>query len=268
MWFGGVFYAMLAWALIAVCVVAWVVGARRTRAAGAALPTGASASTSSMPRLEPLAIAWLVVPMGTLIALSPFVSGFTARYGTFSAPAAAVLMAFGVRAVASWVGRRWSVVVAGVLALAIVAAAAPLWASQRTPYAKNGSDWNVIASVIKAQAVPGDGIVFDQNDHPSRRPRLAMNTDPAAFGAVRDVTLKTPYAQAPLWFDEVFTVSQAASLGRLDGVTRVWVVEYRDRSVVGSPVDDWGITELRHLGYTREKTITDHSSVIYLYVRP
>jgi mannosyltransferase len=268
MWFGSLPVAVLAWTLIGVAALGFLVD-RPWR-------------DGATPRIEPLALAWLLVPMGLLIAVSPLVPGFTARYGTFSAPAAAVLMAVGLRrlgrlgarssgplavgsprlpaALARWAGMRWPAVL---VSIALVAAVLPVWVSQRGPYAKNGSDWNEIAATISSRAMPGDGIVFDEQSHPSRRPRLAMNTDPAAFRAVADVTLETPAARTDTWFDTVYTVSEAAARGRFSGVERVWVVEYKRAGVV----DTWGIEELTALGYHRVEAIGQHSSVISLYTR-
>jgi mannosyltransferase len=145
--------------------------------------------------------------------------------------------------------------------LAVVAAAAPIWAAQRTPYAKNGSDWNEIAQVIESRTQPGDAIVFDDAVRPSRRPRLAMDTDPAAFAAVRDVTLASPYRDNPTWHDIAMTVDAAAREGRFRGVKRVWVVEYR----IGTAADAWGLASLRRLGYHEVQRTVEHRSVVALY---
>jgi mannosyltransferase len=137
----------------------------------------------------------------------------------------------------------------------------PVWASQRTPYAKNGSDWNDIAFVIRGEALSGDAIVFDDGTRPSRRPRLALDTDPSAFAAVRDITLASPYPRNPTWHDITMSVDEAAAAGRLRGVHRVWVVEYR--SAAG--VDSWALSALRHRGFRERERITQHSSVVFLF---
>ncbi len=135
MWFGAVPFAIVAWGLILVATGGWiadvVIARRSNRSAG--------------PRLEVIALAWLVVPMGILIAVSPLAAGFTARYGTFAAPAAALLMALGVRRLARV---RW---VAAVALAAVVVSAAPIWLGQREAYAKNQSDWNEIAATVKVE---------------------------------------------------------------------------------------------------------------------
>lgn len=252
MWFGSVWFAVIAGAVIAVAGVEMLIDAVRLRR---------STPVSPLRALKVLALCWLLIPMGLLLGVSPVISGYTARYGTFAAPAAAVLIASGL---SRWArSRRPLRGLAVGMAVALLVAAEPVWSSQRTPYAKNQSDWNQIAAVIHTRAEPGDAIVFDETSRLSRRPRLAMNTNPAPFEAVRDVTLKSPYPKNPIWYDTVYSVREAAALGRLDGVRRAWVVEYK---TAGS-TDTWGIGDLRALGFHQRIRVENHRSVIYLYER-
>ncbi|TDN91757.1 mannosyltransferase [Microbacterium sp. BK668] len=244
MWFGAVPFAIIAWTLIVLVVVGLVVRARRSR------PVAGT--------LEALALLWLVVPMGILIAANPIAAIFTPRYGTFSAPAAAILMACGVRLLAR---RRWA---AAVVLAATVVAAAPIWVGQREPWAKNRSDWNEIAATIDARARPGDAIVFDDSVRPSRRPRLALDTNPDPFHAVIDATLKTSYADSGSWHSSDYSVAEAASLGRFTDVDRVWVVEY----MVGAEPNVYGIAELEALGYQQVDAVRLHSTAVLLFTRP
>ncbi|MGN6124932.1 MAG: glycosyltransferase family 39 protein [Humibacter sp.] len=256
MWFSAVPFAIVAWALIAIAVGDLVLKAlrrRRARAQGEVMP----AEPDPRRDLVVLALCWLLIPMGLLIVTSPVLAGFTARYGTFAAPAAAVLMAVAVDRISR---RVWMAAVPGVL---ILATAVPVWVGQREPYAMNQSDWNEIAATIQAHAQKGDGIVFDEGERPSRRTRLAMDTDPAAFSAVRDVDLRSPYAANPTWYDKTYTVDEAASLGRFAGVDRVWVVEYS----LSGHTDTWGIPSLERLGYHATQQFVDHTSVITLFTR-
>lgn len=249
MWFGSVPFAIVAWACILIAA-GWSIR-RAVRRRRGIEPASAAGDITS------LAFSWLVLPMGVLIASSPVVSGFTARYATMAAPAAAILVAAGIDILSRRTGV--AIVAAGVVALAAV----PVWASQRTPYAMNQSDWNEIAAVVSANAQPGDGIVFDEGVRPSRRTRLAMNTDPAAFSAVKDVTLRSPHQHNDTWYDSAYTVRQAAGLGRFHDVDRVWVVEY----AIDGHVDTWGISSLKALGYRLTTHYTGHSSVTYLFTR-
>ncbi len=247
MWFSSVPVALIAWALILLACGGWLRDTLARRRTGAAWE----------PRLELIALLWLIVPMGILIAASPIVAGFTARYGTYSAPAAAVLMALGVRRIARV---RWMPLVA---VSAICAAVVPVWISQRTPYAKNGSDWNDITATLARVAESGDAVVFDEGTRPSRRPRLAMDTDPLPYARLRDVTLKTPYAAGTSWHSSAYTVSEAAARDRFTDVNRVWLVEYS----IGGATDTWGVRDLQSMGFHRVQEITDHRSVVALYER-
>ncbi|WP_106816372.1 glycosyltransferase family 39 protein [Microbacterium timonense] len=254
MWFTAWPFAVIAWTLIAVAVIAWVRDRLRRRRAGE-------------PReldLETLALAWLGVPTGILLAASPFVAGYTPRYGTFAAPAAAILVALGVRRLAGIrVARMPQQTVAAIALTAVVISVMPVWAAQRTPWAKNRSDWNDIAATIQQEARAGDAIVFDDSVRPSRRPRLALDTDPAAFAGLDDVTLETSYADSTSWHSSVYSVPEAAARGRFVGVDRVWLVEYaRDGAVDSGAVED-----LAALGYRQAERIRLHSSVLLLFTR-
>ncbi|MEZ3160102.1 glycosyltransferase family 39 protein [Microbacterium sp. BWT-B31] len=242
MWFETVPFAILAWALILVAIAGAV---RRWRAA------------RRLVEPETLALAWMVVPMGAVLAVNPFVGTFTPRYGTLAAPAAAILMACGVREIA-----RCRLAGASILA-AVVVLAVPVWAGQRTPWAKNDSDWNDLAAAIHAGARQGDAIVFDESVRPSLRPRLALDTNPAPFAAVSDVTLAIPYTDNDLWDSTAYSVPEAAALGRFDGVDRVWVVANARR---GSS-KPYGIADLEALGFRQASEEHLHSSVVSLFTR-
>jgi mannosyltransferase len=242
MWFGALPFAIIAWALIVIAIVGLARRGRR-RVGGS---------------LEILAVLWLILPMGLLIAVGPITAIYTPRYGTFSAPAAAILMACGVRELAR---NRWA---AALVVAATVALAVPVWAGQREPFAKNKSDWNEIAATIDAHARPGDAIVFDDSVRPSRRPRLALDTDPDAFQGLTDATLKTPYSDSSSWHSSDYSVAEAAELGRFTGVDRVWVVEYMTK---GEP-NSYGIADLEALGYQQTDEVRLHSTTVLLFTRP
>lgn len=258
MWFGSVAFAIVGWSCILIAVVDLVFRrftGRRLAKTGA-IP-GAAARSAARPDIVVLALCWLVLPAGILIASTPVVEGFTARYATFAAPAAAVLIACGIDRLAR---HRWMAVAATTI---VVVAAVPVWAAQRGAYAMNESDWNEIAATVQAHAIPGDGIVFDEGVRPSRRTRLAMNTDPAAFSAVKDVALESPYRDNGTWHDTAYSVAEAADLGRFHDVNRVWVVEY----ATARHTDTWGISSLHAIGYHASAHYVQHSSVIYLFTR-
>ncbi|WP_022899307.1 glycosyltransferase family 39 protein [Humibacter albus] len=253
MWFWSWPFAVTAWALIVVAIIAAVLGLRRRR--------GRTEPVEARVLLVALSACWLVIPIGLLVASSPIIAGFTARYGTFAALAAAVLMACGTDAL----GRRawWNVVATAV----VVALAVPVWMGQRTAYAMNQSDWDAIAVTVETHARARDGIVFDESSRPSRRTRLAMDTDPDAFTSVADLTLRSSYPHNPTWHDTAYTVTRAADLGRFAGVDRVWIVEYSIVHGSSRHTDTWGIGSLERLGYHETARYPNHRSVVYLFTR-
>ena len=141
--------------------------------------------------------------------------------------------------------------------------ALPNWLEQRGPYGKNSSDWAVISSEVGANARPGDAIDFDDSSRPSRCTRLAMRTYPAGFTGLKDVTLKTPYYLNYTWHDSDYSIAAANALGRLSGVTTLWLIEYS----TPTHTDSAGISELHALGFTQGQTIRTHRSLIVQFQR-
>jgi len=239
LWFGSWWVAAVAWALMlaAVCIP-WLLrvrsGVRNTWML-----------TRSTPTPLALAVAWLVVPAVILVSAQAVIPGFTARYVSFCAPAAAILIACGVRSLFRL--RAWAGITAGALLLALIV---PVYVGQRTAYAKNDSDWAELSAVVGAHAHPGDGVVFDESVRPSRRPRLAMHTYPAGFAGLVDVTLQTPYKQNDTWHDAAYSVDQADARDRLEGVERIWLIEYVDAETPKQP-DSWGLLPLEREGFVQ-----------------
>jgi mannosyltransferase len=258
LWFGDWPFAVVAWAAI---VVAVVFEARRRVLVNQAVGGGALFSGGHrVPTLVFLGVLWLLLAPLVLIGMHSLVPDFTARYVSFCAPAAAMLVACGLDDLLGV--RRWLGAVAGVL---VVLLALPITVAQRTPYAKNQSDWAQMASVVAARATPGDAVVFDESTKPSRRPRLALHGYPAAFADVRDITLKTPYPQAVSWHDEAYSVPDAAAHGRFTGVDRVWLIEY---AAAPGHVDTYGVAALRGLGFHATGVgVPTHRGLITLYTR-
>ena len=255
LWFGAPWFAAAAWALIVVALVDAIrMRVRSTRAGVRTHPL----ESARAPSLVLVASAWLFLPTLVLVLGSVAIPTFTARYVSFCAPAAALLVACGIDVLAR--GRRW---VDAVALVALAALAAPIYFGQRTPYAKNDSDWAVVSSVIGSRAVAGDAVVFDEGAHPSKKPRLAMHAYPAGFANTRDVTLKVPFTANNGWADRAYSVARAASLGRFDGIRRVWLIEY----VNGKP-DTYGTGDLERLGFEeRGAVIHTHRGLIVEYTR-
>lgn len=251
-WFGTVWFAVLGWGLIVVAVgflVADVVRDRRVASAGGG---GAGRPVS----LTVLALAWLLIPLGILLAGNLVVADFTPRYVSYSAPAAAILLATGVVRLAGALTRtrREALVLAGALLAVVAVAAVPGYVGQRTPYAKHDTGWQSVSRVVGAHAAPGDAVVFDESTPTWMRPRLALTTYPDGFRGLRDVTLETPFAEADWWSSTAYTVDRAVALGRFDGVTRVWVVEAR--------TDDYGLEPLARIGFERVASYPAHGATV------
>jgi mannosyltransferase len=237
-WFGYSLFAVLGWIalLAAVCLIAL----RRH------------------PRLDQglglTALLWAGLPSAFLIGTISVLHNYTARYLTFTAPAAVLLIALAVDAVF----RSWKP--AGIAALAaVLLAAAPMYAAQRTPNAENQSDWAQLGAVIAAHARPGDQVAFDTVVRPSRRPASAWRVYPADFRNVSVPQLVTPYWQRPTWTDQLMTIEDAAA-HRLFTADTVFAVEadYPGEGVV----DARGVPSLEESGYRVVRRWTLHSDLV------
>lgn len=259
LWFSTQWFALLAWTLIITGITAHLVTYQRARQemrrqSGNLLdPQKHRPALFGTPTLMVVALTWLTVPAFILLTVNLVKADFTGRYMSYSAPAAAILMTLGIKVIA-----RGNLLRMVALLTLTAAVAAPIYLAQRTPYAKNGSDWAEISQVLGAHAMPGDAIVFDSHASPSRRPRLALHTYPAGFVSLKDVTLKTPYQRSPTWYDLTYSVAQADARGRLTGIVRVWLVEY----IVSGTPHTYGLTDLQRAGFSVTKTYNTHSSRI------
>jgi mannosyltransferase len=234
-WFGGPWLAAACWAFIAAAVVVLV----RRRSSGTVL-----------------VVAWLLVPMGILFVGNALIAPmYTLRYLSFSAPAAALLVAVGI----GWLGRNWLQAAA---VLVLVGLALPTDVFQRTIYAKDGgSDWRQLSEVVAQNASSGDAVVFQAPpSRPSRSPRLAMNLYPNDFAGLKDVALVTPYDELPGLWDRVAPVSALG--GALSSTRTVWDLELSTSA--STPAD---VRALERLGYTVTRTIPVHRTTVYELTR-
>jgi mannosyltransferase len=255
-WFGNTNLAIVAWAIIALSVIAAVVAVARIRRTGfSAENTVLRRQGAGDPSLFAVSISWLVLPVVLLLCMNTVDAVYTVRYLSFASPAAALLIALAI----ATPSRRWIAPIAVVL---LVATALPSYASQRTPYSKNNSDWAAQAAVLQANARPGDAVLFDEGAHPSKRPRLAKYTYPAAFRGLKDIALKTPYTRSSTWYDTVYPLTSVEN--RLDSVNRVWMLEYR---APGGTMDDYDLQTLKSLGFAITKEFPEHASVVLELVR-
>ena len=257
-WFENTGVALAVWPLVvagaALAVREWLLGRRDW-----AVP-------SPRAQVALLPLAWMLVPTTALIAGSAVVAVFTPRYLAMCAPAVALLAAAPLDALLARSFRMRSLAtgaLAGGALLAVLVLIAPVWAAQREPYAKNNSDWATISAEMSVLARPGDAVAFDDTVRPSRRTRLALRAYPAGFVGLRDITLEAPFTESTRWYDATYTVAEARELGRLDGVARVWVVEY----ALPGKVDDAGVASLKLAGFHQASSMRLHRSAILEFVR-
>jgi mannosyltransferase len=253
-WFGNDLMALVAWTLIIMAIVVWGIGAYRTRR-DSGIPDSSGDSGARAPSLVPLAAIWLLGPLAILLAVNSVHAVYSSRYLSFAAPAAALLI--------GWLLARVPRIVAIPLLVLVVAASSISYFSERTPFAKNNSDWSQIADTIQANAIPGQGILFDEGTRPSRAPRLALRTYPSSFEGLTDVALKTPWYDTTNWHDAVYPSSAIAA--RIGSIKTVWLVEYR---LPGTKNGTYDRSMLWSLGFVVVAEYPQHSSVVLKLTRP
>ena len=244
-WFGNPVAAILCWTLITVAIGVALVQWRRRR-------TRRVVAIAHRPSAALLATAWLLAPAVILLTVNFVDPIYSSRYLTFAVPAAALLIGY-------LLARMRPITVPVALTIVVIATSFSSYESQRTPFAKNGSDWAADAAVIHANAKPGDGTMFDETVNPSKRPRLGMRTYPYAYQGLSDISLKTPWWKTDYWSDATWPVSQLSK--HAGGIATIWLTEYREAG--SQHVDTYGQTELASLGFSVSKTFDEHSSVIY-----
>lgn len=178
---------------------AWQIGAIVAAALGLAAMLLAvirrPATGDDRRALLAVALPWLLVPTVAIavyaVAVSPI---YQPRYLTLTAPAGAILIAAGVRAMRA----RWWVSAAAVV---YVVAIGVVFASQRIPFAKSGSDWSAAADIVARDSMEGDAVYFAprDGDGPSGEAMLTSRriayAYPQAFRGLDDLTLERSGAQ-------------------------------------------------------------------------
>ena len=191
----------------------------------------------------PLAVASIVVPAVGVVVLSVLTSPvYVPKYLAFCVPAMALLIGTAVAALS----RRWMRVVA---VLVIVASVLPAYVLDRTPTAKDGSDWGAVVRALESRKHVGDAVIFENlRRAPASAIRVAY---PRAFDSLRDPgTPKTAAVGGTLWdtrFDDARTVARIT-----DSTARVWVVS-RHGAAEPQPLGDAGF----HRTWQRNGTQTD-----------
>ena len=242
--------AVFGWALILIAAVGTVLALRRP-------------AESDRRRLAVLSLIWLVLPTTMLLVGNALVSPmYNIRYLSFCTPAAAVLIALGIRALVRMLPSRGRLSAGIAATVVVVLATVPSYVVQRGPFAKdNGSDWRDVAAYVGENARPGDAIVFDQKTKPSRNPRLMVSLYPEQFEGLDDAALVAPFETQPHLWDKVVP-NDTLTVEDLGPV--VWAVEltWDDEKV---PAD---IAYLQSLGYeVTSSTLVSRDRVYRLELR-
>ena len=214
--------------------------------------------------LRPWLIGWLAGPALVIGLYSVLVSPmYVPRYLTFATPALAVLIARGAATLAARTR-------AGAVAALVLCAtfAAPVYVSQRTEFAKNGTDWSAVAAYVQAHATPGQGVYFAPRaavraGQPVTTTMRAVETGyPHAFRGLTDVTAQTtPAAAGSLWGT---SYRLAAVADRLRGLDVVWVVRRRDEAAADVTAED---EVLEGVGLTGARVWVGPSSTVFRFSR-
>ncbi len=238
-WFGTPGITAACWALILLGVVVVLVR-RRRRSTIAVLDRRRSDREVLL-----LGVIWLVLPTALVLVANTVSPLYNTRYLSFCTPAAALLVAFGLvalarvvaRAVASRSARISVVAVLGVAAVALGALALPDYLHDRTAFAKDGgSDWRQTADYLQSVAQPGDAVVFDQTTKPSRRPELAYRLYPQQFAGLTVPEVLTPYYQRDHIWDRMLPI--ATIRPDLASASSVWAVELPTGTDTPEDVED------------------------------
>ena len=171
------------------------------------------------------ALPWVVVPTLVIGLYSLGVHDvYNPRYFSYATPAVALLIGHGL----AELGRRWAGVAVAVL---LVLLAVPVYASQRTVYAKSSTDWSGVAAFVAAHRGPGQGVYFSPR-YPISGPLVGQTARgvrvayPAAFDGLLDITLlRTPVQDHNLSGTSRLLADSTEQLGR---VSTVWVVRRND----------------------------------------
>ena len=241
-WFGGPspLFAIAAWTLIAIALVATIVAIRRRR---------------RISSIALLGFAWLVLPTVLLLAINVVTPSYNLRYLAQSIPGAALVMALGILSLR----QRWVVAAASVGTLAL---ALPFAIAARGPYAYDNSDWREVSAYVHSVAQPGEAVVFDNTVRPSRKPRLAMRLYPNDWQGLADVQLETAYDQTSGLWDVTDPLDVVAP--RLDTVSSVLLFDLEGSHDHATHED---LNELRSLGFVLRDTHVVHRTVVYTLTR-
>ena len=168
----------------------------------------------------------MVVPTACLVGYSLVAAPlYNPRYLTYCAPAVAALLGIGLIKLRQLPGRLgWSAYVAAAL---IILLALPIFASQRTVYAKAGADWKPIAEFVEAHPGPNQAAYYAPRVPPPGEvvtitSRTVKTLYPGVFDPLRDLTLVSSAAADANLLGRSQPLTE--SVDRLAGIETVFVV--------------------------------------------
>ena len=182
-------------------------------------------TTPGSPDARILVACWLALPTAMLVGYALLATPiYNPRYLAFCTPAVAIGMGLGLVALGrGW--RRW--LAAGL----VVALALPVYASQRTVFAKKGSDWKLIAAFVSARRAPHQAVYYAPRTPPigdrvGATSRTAAYTYPDAYAGLRDLTLVSSAAADANLLGRSRPLADAVA--GLAGIRTVFVVRRAD----------------------------------------
>jgi mannosyltransferase len=207
-----------------------------------------------------LAVPWIVIPTA-LVAMYAIVVApiYQPRYFTFTAPAAALLIAAGLRTLS----RRWYTL-AGIVLYAC--AVLVVYASQRVPFAKSGSDWSAASHAVEELRQPDDAVYFAPryagDETVTLTTRRIAQSYPAAFEGLTDTTLEETGAETASLDGHSRTLTDVAP--DLASHDRVWALY---NSKAPSEVFDESARIFAESGFTPSVQWDGPSTLVVLYAK-
>lgn len=236
----------------------WAIGATLLAVVGWALIVR-GAWISRARELVAVSVPWIVVPAVLLLGYSLVDNTYSARYLSFTTPAAALLLGAGVLSLAA------SRVRIAAIALVIVLAA-PVYVAQRIPTGKQGTDWAQAAAIVEQNKQPGDSVYWGKQ-FGSTAPGLTISrigfAYPDAFDDLPSITrVASAASTASLWGPDRFL---RESTGRIKAADRIWVIGDH----LGRPDSHTvrGSATFERLGLRLEQSWEGVATDVFLWVR-
>ncbi len=215
---------------------------------------------ASKMRVLLFTLPWLIIPTALVATYAVLVAPiYQPRYFTFTAPAAAVLIAFGLRSLARR-PIRYAVAALFLVCVSII------FVSQRTAFAKSGSDWSAVAATISESAQSGDAVYFAPRYGGQERvgmtTRRIAESYPYPFRDLDDLTLEETGASTATL--DGYSRSLTDSTTSILGHERVWAIFNR-----ATPEDVFEDSDalLRDLGFVGTERWKGPSTVVVEYSR-